>query len=302
MRRVLLLHGVNSIGKWHQTTRAECRGVFQCESIRYRHYHGWWGPLKVYIWPTALLLLLALSVGILSTSWTPAHRLLFVGVLVLLQAVAVTVAECEWAGFQASIAVPMLYGLTGLFGGMIAWAYRAEHTALAMLIAALAGLSIFLDLREYAAEKLTWKLALAGSVVASLAAASVTWLAARPGSLLAWWTVAVLGLLAIFEPWIRRKQAFQFVKGRIENAIQQTHFPHMVAHSLGTYLTGHMLNEDEELRLGRVFFTGCVLDRSFPWKDIGDPWDVPARPVSESTSRSSIRCARIPCADSARRI
>ena len=40
-----------------------------------------------------------------------------------------------------------------------------------------------------------------------------------------------------------------------------------MAHSLGTYVLGHRVNEDERFFLGRVIFTGCVLDRGFPWHE-----------------------------------
>ncbi len=58
---VLLIHGVNSTGQWHDTTIQECLGVFECVPIKYRYYHGLIGGLKVYAWPTGLLLLLALG-------------------------------------------------------------------------------------------------------------------------------------------------------------------------------------------------------------------------------------------------
>ena len=284
MSRVLLLHGVNSTGEWHARTRAECQGVFECESIKYRHYHGWWGPVKVYIWPTALLLFLATMVGIACSQWTPTSRLLFIGTLVLIETAAVTWAEYEWAaGIGASIGVPIFFCVAGIIAEVIMWFYAAEQTAIsvAILIAVLTGQSIFLDLREYWDENLSLSLAFAASILASLAAAlGMAMLAAHPGNVPLAMTLAALGLAAIVEPWLRRAKAFQLVRRRLEEEIQHSPFPHVVAHSLGTYLTGHMLNEDEDIRFGRVLLTGCVLDRSFPWGDFLGPetrqacWEV----------------------------
>lgn len=184
MSRVLLLHGVNSTGEWHARTRTECQGVFQCESIRYRHYHGWWGPVKVYIWPTALLLFLATMVGIACSQWTPTSRFLFIGALVLIQTAAVTWAEYEWAaGIRASIGVPIFFCVAGIIGELIMWFHAAEQTAIrvAILIAVLTGQSIFLDLREYWDDNLSLSLAFAASILASLATAlGMAMLAAPP--------------------------------------------------------------------------------------------------------------------------
>jgi hypothetical protein len=41
--------------------------------------------------------------------------------------------------------------------------------------------------------------------------------------------------------------------------------PDVIAHSLGTWLLGHALMEDETLRVGRVVLTGCILRPDFDW-------------------------------------
>jgi len=44
--------------------------------------------------------------------------------------------------------------------------------------------------------------------------------------------------------------------------------PHIVAHSLGTFLTGFCLAKSKGLRAGRLILNGCVLHRYFPWGEI----------------------------------
>jgi hypothetical protein len=45
----------------------------------------------------------------------------------------------------------------------------------------------------------------------------------------------------------------------------------LIAHSLGTYFTGHILHEALSFRLHRVILTGCVLERTFPWGSLVRP-------------------------------
>lgn len=41
--------------------------------------------------------------------------------------------------------------------------------------------------------------------------------------------------------------------------------PDVIAHSFGTWLLGHALERDPEIRLGRVVLTGCILRPDFDW-------------------------------------
>lgn len=286
MRRVLLLHGVNSSGEWHATTTAECRGVFDCTSLRYRHFHGLWGAVKVYVWPSALLILAATSIGLAATGWPLTYRLLAIGSMLVVQAVIVALAEYDWSkDLPASVAAPLLFGLAGP-SGAAAWSlglWDQSAAPLAFLIASLVGLCGFLDLREYGEDALPWDVAFSVSLLIALASGfGVAWLESRTSGRALTWTIIGLILLMVLEPWIRRDRAFAIVRRRLGEHGNGGHsvYPHIIAHSLGTYITGHTLNEDASLRVGRLLFTGCVLDAKFPWKHVLHPqrrnscWEV----------------------------
>jgi pimeloyl-ACP methyl ester carboxylesterase len=44
--------------------------------------------------------------------------------------------------------------------------------------------------------------------------------------------------------------------------------PHLIAHSLGTYLIGKLLKKFPDLRLENVILVSTVLPRSYPWRDV----------------------------------
>ena len=44
--------------------------------------------------------------------------------------------------------------------------------------------------------------------------------------------------------------------------------PDVIAHSFGTWLLGHALQADPELRVGRVILTGCILRPDFSWAEL----------------------------------
>lgn len=52
--------------------------------------------------------------------------------------------------------------------------------------------------------------------------------------------------------------------------------PDVLAHSLGTWLLGHALQSDRELRVGRVVLTGCILRPDFDWAGLIDRGQVEA--------------------------
>ncbi|HWZ43246.1 MAG TPA: hypothetical protein VNW97_07200 [Candidatus Saccharimonadales bacterium] len=43
--------------------------------------------------------------------------------------------------------------------------------------------------------------------------------------------------------------------------------PHVIAHSLGTFLVGGIIEKFPDIRLDRLILTGCVLKRSTPWAE-----------------------------------
>src|SRR6266446_656945 len=140
---VLLIHGVNSSGEWHDTTTKECHGLFECVPIKYRYYHGWTGALKVYVWPTALLLILIAATLLLFDS-TTVHLAVVLGVLVADTLLAVQ-AEYDWSKEPVMFLVPVLYAALGFTATL----FLAGHLRIACTLAAVAATSIYLDLREY---------------------------------------------------------------------------------------------------------------------------------------------------------
>src|SRR3990167_5629838 len=106
---VLLVHGVNSTGEWHETTVTECHGLFQCIPIKYRYYHGLTGPFKVYVWPTALALMAA--IGALLYFDTSRERLAVILPVLVVTGIIVMWAEWEWNRRISSLLVPLLYSV-----------------------------------------------------------------------------------------------------------------------------------------------------------------------------------------------
>ncbi len=266
---VLLIHGVSSTGEWYDTTIKECHGLFECVPIKYRYYHGWiTGALKVYVWPTALLLILIAATLLLFDS-TTIQLAVVLGVLVANTLLAMHAeydwfkeAEYDWPKELVLFLVPVLYAVLGFAATL----FFSGHLRIACTLAAVVATSIYLDLREYGHPFVSISQAgVASMVVLAVTSWCVYWVLDQPVRTPLKVTLAVLIGLAIVEPYIRRALAFRFVRNRIMAVRARDAFPHVVAHSLGTYLTGHILNEEERLFLGRVIFTGCVLDRSFPW-------------------------------------
>jgi serine/threonine-protein kinase len=55
---------------------------------------------------------------------------------------------------------------------------------------------------------------------------------------------------------------------RLSGETQKSGFggvPDVIAHSFGTWLLGHALQADPDLRVGRVILTGCILRPDFDW-------------------------------------
>ena len=263
---VLLIHGVNSTGEWHDATINECRGIFECRPVKYRYYHGITGPLKVYIWPTAVILLFAVlltAYGMYSHRLPlPACSIGLAGVL-LLDVILVATTEWSWSKSVVRLMPPLLYLVAGCAG--LLWPADAERVAL--LLGSIAATSLFLDLEEYGfsfVAATTWSL-----LVLACVAGFAYWLIAHAALLQYAWTAGTLFVLMGLEPSVRRSAAFRNVRKQIGLAVgsQDTH-PHVIAHSLGTYLSGHIINESRHPLAGRVIFTGCVLEAAFPWRAV----------------------------------
>jgi hypothetical protein len=273
---VLLIHGVNTRGEWHDTMVKESRGLFDCVPIKYRYYHGLTGPVKVYVWPAAVFLFAAVSVLKWCDRPTPAKWWLY-GVLIA-NVLLVAETDVAWSArtrkglneyfrsFKENwrcVLAPLAFfvvATTSIF---------LETDPSASIVAAIIAISIYLDGREYGDPTVS---ALRAFEIAAVVGAISNWLVdllLKSGTAQTYtWTLVAIGLAAIIEPWYRRRCAFRAVKTRI-GQVRETHpRPHVIAHSLGTYISGHLLNEHDRLSLGRVIFTGSVLDQKFPWHRI----------------------------------
>lgn len=58
---------------------------------------------------------------------------------------------------------------------------------------------------------------------------------------------------------------------RLSDETEKSRFggvPDVIAHSFGTWLLGHALQADSDLRVGRVILTGCILRPDFDWASL----------------------------------
>lgn len=85
---------------------------------------------------------------------------------------------------------------------------------------------------------------------------------------------AGLLILGLAEAALRLRKLVSWFKREIELRTRRgaepfrlpTRPPHVVAHSLGTFLIGMILRLHPDVRLGRVILAGCVLPRRFDWE------------------------------------
>jgi len=83
--------------------------------------------------------------------------------------------------------------------------------------------------------------------------------------------VSFLLFAAYLATYVRRTCAFNKIlnmAGPYAQLQNQSH-THLIAHSLGTYLTGRALRTRSDFYLGRIVLVGCVLPRRFPWSTFG---------------------------------
>jgi hypothetical protein len=287
MPSVVLIHGVSSTGEWHTTAQKVLSAIFPCERIQYRFFHSWWGPIKVYVWPTALWLLLGMAALLCPLGW--------VSLVLTLLLLGVNLANClcaerDWAevreGEPALWKSPVVFAVLGILVSAFLFTDGvAGGTPTLPLIVALGGVCFFLDLREYADgcdHKPPTGVYGLGSLFFMLAISLGLWVFGweshmfEPGTV--WfkyfWPVNVLVGLSLFglvEPHVRARFAFDLVHQRLAQLTVGGKRPHLIAHSLGTYFTGHILHEALSFRLHRVILTGCVLERTFPWGNLVRP-------------------------------
>lgn len=78
----------------------------------------------------------------------------------------------------------------------------------------------------------------------------------------------IAGVVLRFRRQQLQKKLIERVK-RLSGEAERRGFggkPDVIAHSFGTWLLGHALESDRELKVGRVILTGCILRPDFEWK------------------------------------
>ena len=80
----------------------------------------------------------------------------------------------------------------------------------------------------------------------------------------------VLGafVLAYLGSYVRRHCALKYVLGQMNQSDFEDR-RHLIAHSLGSYLTGKIILKHTWFRLSHVIYAGCVLSQKFNWRKLG---------------------------------
>jgi pimeloyl-ACP methyl ester carboxylesterase len=89
------------------------------------------------------------------------------------------------------------------------------------------------------------------------------------------WMVAILFfaagilclILSVFIARLRRERYTNSIKQQVGAATTYGR-PHVVAHSLGTYLIGSVLRKFPDIHLGNVVLVSSVLPRAYPWRSL----------------------------------
>ena len=93
------------------------------------------------------------------------------------------------------------------------------------------------------------------------------------------WVVAVLASFLVFLV------AGQFAEGRrnrvvskllaeIDEHLGNERHPHVIAHSLGSFIVGRLLQNYQHFDVASVIFMGCVLTPRYGWRDLLDRFDM----------------------------
>jgi pimeloyl-ACP methyl ester carboxylesterase len=95
------------------------------------------------------------------------------------------------------------------------------------------------------------------------------------GSVIVWWTAATLLIVALilfgfslFLAWHKRIDCAQHLKLEFDTVRSLGERPHVIAHSLGTYLVGRALKKFPDFDLGHIVLVSTVLPRRYPWRKI----------------------------------
>jgi hypothetical protein len=80
---------------------------------------------------------------------------------------------------------------------------------------------------------------------------------------------AILIVLALVTAYVQRRSCADRLKREIvELTGAHPMAPHVIAHSLGTYLIGRILKKFHDFKLDRIVLIGAVLPRQFSWEEI----------------------------------
>lgn len=79
----------------------------------------------------------------------------------------------------------------------------------------------------------------------------------------------ILVVFALVVAYVQRRSCANRLKGEIGQATgAHPMAPHVIAHSLGTYLIGRILRKFYDFKLDRIVLVGAVLPRKYPWSKI----------------------------------
>jgi hypothetical protein len=177
-------------------------------------------------------------------------------------ALAVHVAYHEWDWTR----LPFLPLVPLAAGGLAFYFWLGSLPRAAdVLAAALGFLILFQEFRECDGGGDTaalWRCALAAAAAAALALAYFGWLAAPEVQLA---LVALLLLAGRWEPTLRLDRALEKVEVQVNEARHRHGSGHLIAHSLGTCLSGHYFVHRAQLSWHQVILIGGALSEEFDW-------------------------------------
>ena len=90
-------------------------------------------------------------------------------------------------------------------------------------------------------------------------------------ALLAW---IMLGFLANALADLRRKRVVTKFAERIDCEVQNERSPHVIAHSLGSFVVGRLLQSFPERDFKHIILMGCVLRTKYDWEDLADRFEM----------------------------
>ena len=82
--------------------------------------------------------------------------------------------------------------------------------------------------------------------------------------------LCILCAFGIFEARWGRDKAIKGFRKMLDEHVNFTGKPHLIAHSFGTYLTGGILRRYATTDFDCIILTGSVLPRNFPWNKLTD--------------------------------